>query len=263
MYPATHGSAKQRILECFGSANCLENGKVRVADLKEILERRMGIPDTGCIVDMFLQRAPQCLGPTEPISIECFLDWLYDDTAEPSEIAATEAMAQELHDRQMAELCMRAKTDDLSTGGGCTIPKTEERAIQVPQLVALLSHVTRRCRVERWISTFGAGVRCIDGVYKWMPPEDPVELTPESINLYDLVHYVIFPATRAKRCSYVEFVATGAQIPCLVYWQFLAVYSGEAFGRVWTADNGMFKCVRSTIRSAIGRQIAEDMLQSL
>jgi len=100
----------------------------------------------------------------------------------------------------MADIFCRPSVgfDDICTGGGCIIPRTEHRAITVHQLGALVAHVCRRCELEEWIST---------------TPVDPQPLRAEAVTLYDLVHYVVRPFTQARRCSYVEMVASESQAP--------------------------------------------------
>ena len=67
-----------------------------------------------------------------------------------------------------------AFADLVPEGAGCTIPKTEERAITLAQLEAVLKHVQRRCAKERWLD------------YRKEP------LTPERASLYE----VSLPCTR-------------------------------------------------------------------
>jgi len=106
-------------------------------------------------------------------------------------------------------LCLEAGIDDLCTGEGCTIQKTEERGITLVQLKALLRHVSRRCQKEGWTST---------------NPHNPQGLTVDAINLYDLTYWVVRPATKTRQCSYVELVAAKEQPPS---W-FVSHWWGEA-----------------------------------
>ena len=85
----------------------------------------------------------------------------------------------------------------LGTDRGCTIAKTEERAITVRQLRELVEQLKRRCVAEGWTST--------------NPSKNGERLTPETVTLYDLCHYLIKPLTAARKCSYVELVASGPQ----------------------------------------------------
>ena len=90
---------------------------------------------------------------------------------------------------------------------GFIINEPEKRAIHLSQLRTLLAHIRRRCPSEHWV---GVG------------PDDV--LNSETLTLYDAMAYVIKPATRARKCSYVEFVASGEQIPS---W-FVAHYWGAS-----------------------------------
>ena len=65
----------------------------------------------------------------------------------------------------------------------------------LPQLRALQAHIERRCRAEKWVGS------------------DERPLHSESVNLFDALAYVIKPATRTRKCSYVELVADGPQPP--------------------------------------------------
>jgi hypothetical protein len=85
----------------------------------------------------------------------------------------------------------------MKEGGGpvpdgiCKIDETAERGISVRQLLAMYELVKRRCVAKGWTNWAGE------------------LLTPETVTLYDLNKYVVMPATKARRCSYVELV-TGA-----------------------------------------------------
>jgi hypothetical protein len=72
--------------------------------------------------------------------------------------------------------------------GICKIDETAERGISVRQLLVIYELVKQRCVVEGWTNWAGE------------------LLTPETVTLYDLNKYVIMPATKAHRCSYVELV---------------------------------------------------------
>ena len=94
--------------------------------------------------------------------------------------------------------------DDLiPSGAGCKISKTEERAMSVIQLKAVVEHIKRRCTKEAWVNYAKHA------------------LLPEKVSLYECCAYVIKPATQAKQTSYVELVSTGAQRPtifCSHWW---------------------------------------------
>mmetsp|Transcript_106686 Transcript_106686/g.299756 ORF Transcript_106686/g.299756 Transcript_106686/m.299756 type:complete len:900 (+) Transcript_106686:76-2775(+) len=103
----------------------------------------------------------------------------------------------------------------VGAGCGCIIPLTEERAVTQRQLRAVLTHVSRRCGVEGWCD------QC-DGSPAYGQP-----LHPQTINLYQVVDLVVKPATKARRCSFVEFVAEKPQPP---KW-FVSHWWGEAVSR--------------------------------
>ena len=93
--------------------------------------------------------------------------------------------------------------DDLSNGRpACRIARAEERGITLSQLRTLWEHVQCRCVPEGWMDVHGA------------------PLTPERVDLYDVLRYVVKPATRAATCSYVERVAVRPQLPSwvVVHW---------------------------------------------
>jgi len=76
------------------------------------------------------------------------------------------------------------------------LPCPADRGITLEQLQKLMRHVESRCETEQWIST---------------EKNKPRLLKPDDINLYDLMHYVVSPATRADRCCYVEYIAKEPQ----------------------------------------------------
>ena len=80
-------------------------------------------------------------------------------------------------------------------GGGCAIPLTEQRGINLIQLRGVQTHITRRCVAEGWVDWQGAA------------------LVVEKVALYDCANHVILPFTVARECSFVEMVAHTAQPP--------------------------------------------------
>ena len=80
-------------------------------------------------------------------------------------------------------------------GAGCTIPKTEERAITLEQLRRVKQQIQQRCEAERWRD--------------WQKKR----LSPGDVSLYVICDKVIRPATEAKQTSFVELVAFGRQLP--------------------------------------------------
>ena len=87
---------------------------------------------------------------------------------------------------------------------GCSIEETERRAITVPQLKGVRTHIERRCESEGWVNSL-----------------DQAKLMPKTVNLYVANDHVIMPATSVRKCAYVELVAAGAQSPkwfCSHWW---------------------------------------------
>ena len=66
------------------------------------------------------------------------------------------------------------------------IPRSEERGMTLPQLRQLWAHVSDRCPREGWMNVHGE------------------LLEPKTVTMYEVVRYVIKPATVQYRCSYVE-----------------------------------------------------------
>lgn len=86
------------------------------------------------------------------------------------------------------------------------IRRLEERGVTLSQLRVLWHHVVSRCEAEGWMDVNGQ------------------LLLAEDVTMYDLVRYVLKPATRSvvgkSSCSYVEFVATAPQQPSwvVIHW---------------------------------------------
>ena len=78
---------------------------------------------------------------------------------------------------------------------GCKIKETAERGITCEQLGRVEAHIKRRCKAEGWTNWAGK------------------TLGPEEVSLYEAAQYVIKPVTYVKEVSYVELIATGAQVP--------------------------------------------------
>lgn len=79
------------------------------------------------------------------------------------------------------------------------ILKLEDRAITLPQLQSLWEYVEGHCEAQGWTSS--------------KPEAEDGALCKDTIDFYDVQHWVVKPATRMQQCSYVELVATGAQRP--------------------------------------------------
>uniref|UniRef100_A0A7S2QJ19 EF-hand domain-containing protein n=1 Tax=Zooxanthella nutricula TaxID=1333877 RepID=A0A7S2QJ19_9DINO len=78
-------------------------------------------------------------------------------------------------------------------GPSCKIPKPEMRGITLRQLRRLMHYVEEHCERESWYD-----------------PETGAPLTPDKVDLYCLTEWVLKPATRDRRCSFVELIATKA-----------------------------------------------------
>ena len=97
---------------------------------------------------------------------------------------------------------------DLRPGPGCEINRVEERAITLPQLETLHVSIARRCSAQaRW----GDGWQILPEHEQLRCPVRTGVLTPSAVTLHDAVEHLVKPATAARRCSYVEFVAGGPQ----------------------------------------------------
>ena len=91
---------------------------------------------------------------------------------------------------------------------GCTIQDQTMRGIQLQQLRSLIVHLKRRCNSEGWVTTdeeVNAELGLETGA------STPLEW--DRCSMYDVLAYVVKPATRARRCSFVELVAKDAQRP--------------------------------------------------
>ena len=78
---------------------------------------------------------------------------------------------------------------------GQKIPEVEHRGISLRQLESLYEEVVLRCIKEAWTNSNGE------------------LLTPEKVNLYDIKERIIKKRTATQQSSYVELIATKAQIP--------------------------------------------------
>ena len=109
---------------------------------------------------------------------------------------------------------------------GRSIDKVEHRGITINQLLFIQDEIKARCVLEGW--------RDKDGNL----------LTPERVNLYDIKYRIIIAGTAQYKCSYVELVATGDQIPL---W-FVSHWWGET----------VFAMIKCLIRHAKDRGLSWD-----
>lgn len=115
--------------------------------------------------------------------------------------------------KDVVERARKIQLHELRSAGvsqATRITKTEHRAITVPQLNRVLKYIDDHCVAEGWTST--------------NPNLQKQALDPKAINLYDLVYWLVKPATYQDQCSYVELVAESAQPP---KW-FVSHWWGEA-----------------------------------
>mmetsp|Transcript_78842 Transcript_78842/g.225850 ORF Transcript_78842/g.225850 Transcript_78842/m.225850 type:complete len:663 (+) Transcript_78842:30-2018(+) len=76
---------------------------------------------------------------------------------------------------------------------GCSIKSPELRGITLRQLQRLMTYVEEHCERESWYD-----------------PETGNPLTAESVDLFCLREWVLKPATKERRCSFVELIALRA-----------------------------------------------------
>ena len=86
-----------------------------------------------------------------------------------------------------------------STTSGCSIPKTEYRALPLWELKRAARELILRCKTEAWTSTD--------------PKRKGQLLQPQDVTLYDFVHHYLEPITLARRCSYAELVLAKSVAP--------------------------------------------------
>ena len=116
---------------------------------------------------------------------------------------AWEAKARRTAARKAREVQKVARRDAALSDRGCTINETAYRALTLRQLREVAWQIKQRCEAEKW----EGDVRQPDGSFRRQ------RLTPMDINLYHLNELFIKPMTLARRCSYVELVASGPQKP--------------------------------------------------
>lgn len=83
--------------------------------------------------------------------------------------------------------------------GGCLIPETEHRAITLHQLQQIVEHMRDSISSKPWEYTKRGRTYYVD---------DPSRAT-----LYDVKAMIIVPATEGRKCSMVELMAVGPQLP--------------------------------------------------
>eukprot|EP00927_Polykrikos_kofoidii_P085765 TRINITY_DN9412_c0_g1_i1.p1 TRINITY_DN9412_c0_g1~~TRINITY_DN9412_c0_g1_i1.p1 ORF type:complete len:864 (+),score=134.81 TRINITY_DN9412_c0_g1_i1:140-2731(+) len=108
-----------------------------------------------------------------------------------------------------ATICLTDYTSLRPHGGGaCRLPETWRRGLTVKQLE----------RVHGFVRSYGAEDRSTQSSKSsslgdgWWYNRDGMPLTSAAINLYDLDKWVIRPATRSERCSFVELIAIDGEV---------------------------------------------------
>jgi len=130
------------------------------------------------------------------VPIEAFLEQVFEQKARLDAKAQPPGSNEDVRSVEARAIASRADFFEVSAlGTGCRIKLTEERAITLKQLRAVLAQIDRRCAVEEWSGFTGD------------------TLKPEEVNLYDVNKYVILPATVEKQCSFVELFASSPQKP--------------------------------------------------
>lgn len=129
-----------------------------------------------------------------------------------------------------------AETDPfevLRDGTGCIVPKCEHRAMLLRQLNKVMAYVERNCKKSGWTCS-----------------RSKAALDPATINLYQVVEFVVKPATEERKCSFVELVASGPQLPkwFVSHWwgepvaDFIKCLQGHAMDRGLLEDDAYWVC---------------------
>jgi len=147
---------------------------------------------------------------------------------------------------------------DLRVGAGCNIELTEHRAITMKQLDALSSHVWRRCKHEKWVDrSLGS-------------PTYGQMLAHATINLYQVVDWVVKPATEQTQVSFVELVADGPQPPkwFISHWwgeavmDFIRCLVEHSRRRSLNKDSPYWVCAYANNQWQLGEDVTADPAQS-
>jgi len=133
---------------------------------------------------------------------------------------------------------------------GCSIPRTEERAITLNQLKIVFAKACDRCSRERWCST--------------APGRGAERLTRDTINLYDLVTLFLRPVTQERQVSLVELIADGPQPPdwFVSHWwgepvkDFIACLRRHLMDRGLPENTTYWVCAYALRQHALGLELA-------
>ncbi len=128
-----------------------------------------------------------------------------------------------LHQEKTITVTLGDKITPHMTAGGASVVSipVEMRGITLRQLRAIQVNATRRCIEEKWID---------------QKSKDPV--SPESINMHHINHYITKPFTRISKASLVETLPStaGTQPPC----SFVIHWWGQPF-------NQMINCIEQMV----------------
>jgi len=139
---------------------------------------------------------------------------------------------------------------------GCSIPRTEERAITLNQLKIVFAKACDRCSRERWCST--------------APGRGAERLTRDTINLYDLVTLFLRPVTQERQVSLVELIADGPQPPdwFVSHWwgepvkDFIACLEQHAKDRGLGGRTRYWVCAYANNQWKLGEEISSTLTET-
>ncbi len=183
-YDASAAEELMRTLDADGDGELsVDEWKAGVKKLSETLESAAGASALLALTE-----------PVEPPSMDVFHDALVPTVVGP--------------DGKPPYRSSRRPAAPVDPPSGCTIPDQTMRGIQLQQLRSMITHLKRRCRVEGWV-TIDDDINQELG----FAPGSSSPLEWDKCSMYDLLAYVIKPATRPRRCSFVELVASEPQPP--------------------------------------------------
>ena len=196
-FPTTMPS-KAEMAAAFKVFDADADGSISVAELKAILTRPVGsgppkLTDTQ--VEQFMKRFDT--DGDGVLSVDEFAEAFMSITTDK---ASLEQMMQ-----LVAAPAGETFGDLVPEGAGCTIEKTEERGISIPQLVAMGKHIERRCDKEGWRGGY---------------PEKTL-ITPKQVALYEACAHAIKVLPPPEICgshaqmNTARFIQMRARLACL------------------------------------------------
>lgn len=114
-------------------------------------------------------------------------------------------------DSQFAGLRVWRSSATSDQHAGCRIQACEDRGITYQQLEALQHYATARCELDAWYEADPASA-CYGQ-----------RLAPSAVSLYNVLNWVVMPATQSRKCSFVEAVSEQRRPP---RW-FVSHWNGE------------------------------------